>query len=393
MDDWKTVVDKIEDLLKSKNITAAKKEVEIGLGKLPNQLNLLTIASDVYRASGDREKSLEYSELLITHHPDNWTGYGRTAQDLVALKRFEEAKARIQAGLEKLPNNPHLMGTLINTKRDQINEQNHPGLMQSRSQSANNLIRNFSFAAKICARQEFNPKEHIIIGSGNIFCEDVSTLNKLKFKIDFGKSNGGSVYLGKGIAGNFTAKIKGDNSIIWIGENAKLRRVLFRSSQDYDFIAVGNNTSTTAQCIFISGNGAGAAKPSIIIGDDCMLSYGITMRNSDGHPIISASTSAQVNEPQNSITIGPHTWIGEGVAILKNVNIGACSIVALGSVVTKSMPSCSICGGNPAKLLKVRDDQVWSRNMTSQAIASAKKYLNSCRNDPDQSIDASSKTN
>ena len=393
MGDWKTFTDKIKKLLKSKNLSAAKEELAIGLAKNPNQVNLLTIATDVYRASGDREKSLEYAELLTTHHPDNLNGYRRAAEDLAALTRFKEAHNKIQAGLEKLPNDPHLKGMLINIKRDEIIEQNHQGLMQSRTQTANNLIKNFSFAAKICAEHEFNPKEHTVIGSGNIFCEDVSTLKKLKFKINFGKSKGGRVYLGKGVVGSFTANIKGDNSIIWIGENAKPRQVQFRSFQDYDFIAIGNSTSTTAQCIFISGNGAGVAKPSIIIGDDCMLSYGITMRNSDGHPIISASTNAQVNEPQNSITIGPHTWIGEGVAILKNVNIGACSIVALGSVVTKSMPACSICGGNPAKLLKVRDDQVWARNMTSQAIASANKYLNSCRNDSDQSADTSSESN
>ena len=54
-------------------------------------------------------KSLEYSELLITHHPDKWQGYGRAAQDLVALKRFEKAQERIQAGLEELPNQLNLL--------------------------------------------------------------------------------------------------------------------------------------------------------------------------------------------------------------------------------------------------------------------------------------------
>ena len=92
MGDWKTFADKIKKLLKSKDLSAAKEELAIGLEKLPNQVNLLTIATDVFRASNDREKSLEYAELLITHHPDNWNGYGRAAQELVALKRFEELK-------------------------------------------------------------------------------------------------------------------------------------------------------------------------------------------------------------------------------------------------------------------------------------------------------------
>ena len=111
MGDWKTFADKIKELLKSKNLSAAKEELATGLEKIPNQVNLLTIATDVYRASGDREKSLEYSELLITHYPDKRNGYGRTAQDLVALKRFEQAREKIQAGLEKNSNQVNLLIT------------------------------------------------------------------------------------------------------------------------------------------------------------------------------------------------------------------------------------------------------------------------------------------
>ena len=66
----------------------AQEKVQAGLEKFPNQINLLVIATDIYRASGDRKKSLEYSELLITH-PDNWNGYGRAAQDKLSLGRFE----------------------------------------------------------------------------------------------------------------------------------------------------------------------------------------------------------------------------------------------------------------------------------------------------------------
>ena len=91
------------------DISESQLKIQSGLEKIPNQVNLLTIATDVYRASGDREMSLEYAELLITHHPDNWNGYGRAAQDLFALKRFEEAQEKIQSGLEKIPNQVNLL--------------------------------------------------------------------------------------------------------------------------------------------------------------------------------------------------------------------------------------------------------------------------------------------
>ncbi len=105
----KEVEDKTRSLIKSQNILEAKQEIEAGLKKFPGQLNLLIIATNVYRKSGDREKSLEYAELLITHHPENWKGYGRAAQDLVALKHFVEAQIKVLAGLEKLPNQVNLL--------------------------------------------------------------------------------------------------------------------------------------------------------------------------------------------------------------------------------------------------------------------------------------------
>ena len=109
MGDWQELANKTRALLKSKSLTEASKEIQAGLEKAPNQVKLLTIATDIYRASGDREKSLEYAELLITHHSDNWNGYGRAAQDLITLNRFEEAQRKIQTGLAKIPNQVKLL--------------------------------------------------------------------------------------------------------------------------------------------------------------------------------------------------------------------------------------------------------------------------------------------
>ena len=96
MHNWKLFRKTAQDLIALQQFEEAQEKIQAGLEKLPNQLNLLTIATDVYRASGDREKSLGYSELLITHHPENWQGYVRAAQDLIALQQFDEARKYLE---------------------------------------------------------------------------------------------------------------------------------------------------------------------------------------------------------------------------------------------------------------------------------------------------------
>ena len=60
------------------------------------------------------------------------------------------------------------------------------------------------------------------------------------------------------------------------------------------------------------------------------------------------------------ISIGDYAFIGGSSIILKGVTIGKNSIVAAGSVVTKSIPDGEIWGGNPAKYLKRNNLQIES---------------------------------
>lgn len=54
------------------------------------------------------------------------------------------------------------------------------------------------------------------------------------------------------------------------------------------------------------------------------------------------------------VKIGRACFIGANSVICNSVEIGDNSIVAAGSIVTKSIPSNQIWGGNPAKLIKER---------------------------------------
>lgn len=62
----------------------------------------------------------------------------------------------------------------------------------------------------------------------------------------------------------------------------------------------------------------------------------------------------QQSETKLGVTIDDDVWIGSNVTILDGVHIGTGSVIAAGSVVTRSVEPFSIVGGAPARLLKTR---------------------------------------
>ncbi|MGM9874262.1 MAG: sugar O-acetyltransferase [Bacilli bacterium] len=57
------------------------------------------------------------------------------------------------------------------------------------------------------------------------------------------------------------------------------------------------------------------------------------------------------------ITIEDNVWVGGNVTILGGVTIGRNSVIGAGSIVTKSLPSNSVCYGNPAKAIRKISDK------------------------------------
>lgn len=72
-----------------------------------------------------------------------------------------------------------------------------------------------------------------------------------------------------------------------------------------------------------------------------------------GHFMFDGDYEKKPDDDKDVILEGDH-WIGINVTILSGVTIGRGSVIAAGSVVTKSVPPYSIVGGVPAKVLKPR---------------------------------------
>jgi virginiamycin A acetyltransferase len=63
----------------------------------------------------------------------------------------------------------------------------------------------------------------------------------------------------------------------------------------------------------------------------------------------------QGNPPKEPITIGRGAWIGANATVMADV--GHDAIVGAGSVVTKPVPAFGIVAGNPARLIRMRNEE------------------------------------
>lgn len=175
-------------------------------------------------------------------------------------------------------------------------------------------------------------------------------LRKNKIKIS---GNNNVLYIGKNtILRDSNIFIKGNDNILYIGNDCVVNNTSIILDNENSEVRIGNKTSIAkAQIVSL--------EPYMIkIGEDCMLSYDIEIRNTDSHKIYDKTTNKRINEG-NSISIGNHVWLGMRAIILKGVNIEDNSIIAGGSIVTKDVKANTIVSGNPAKLIK--ENIYWTR--------------------------------
>ena len=64
---------------------------------------------------------------------------------------------------------------------------------------------------------------------------------------------------------------------------------------------------------------------------------------------------------EKNVVIDDFVWIGSDTIICGNVHIGEGAIIAIGSVVVKDVPPYAIVGGNPAKVIKYRDIELFTK--------------------------------
>lgn len=125
------------------------------------------------------------------------------------------------------------------------------------------------------------------------------------------------------------------------------------SGSSYSSISMEGGTLTIGNGVGIS-NTSITCYSSINIEDMVAIGAGCMIADSDFHSldVEERHMSCDPGVKSAPITIQYGAFIGARSIILKGVNIGRESVVAAGSVITKSIPDKEVWGGNPARFIR-----------------------------------------
>jgi acetyltransferase-like isoleucine patch superfamily enzyme len=109
-------------------------------------------------------------------------------------------------------------------------------------------------------------------------------------------------------------------------------------------LQIGDNCGFSATSI--------CAARSIVIGNNVRCGANTTITDTDWHgiPVHLRNDIASIGTAP--VVIEDDVWLGMHVTVLKGVHIGAGTVVAAGSVVSKDLPVGVIAGGVPARVLR-----------------------------------------
>ena len=123
-------------------------------------------------------------------------------------------------------------------------------------------------------------------------------------------------------------------------------------------VTIGNDTYIGASHI--------VCHTRVAIGDDVIISWGVTIADHDSHSLDARQRAEDValwrmgrkswtGVGIRPVHIGNRAWIGFGASVLKGVTVGEGAVVGANAVVTRDVPPYSLVAGNPARIVRRLD--------------------------------------
>lgn len=130
-----------------------------------------------------------------------------------------------------------------------------------------------------------------------------------------------------------------------VGKNVKIRSgCILRGAPEY-LLLLGDDVYINCDCIIQGGSA------QVTIGSRVTLAMGVYI-HSDSGPNTSPALQSVYPITAGPVTIEDDVWIADRAVIMPGVTIGARSVIAANSLVTKNVPPGTLVGGTPARMLK-----------------------------------------
>lgn len=110
---------------------------------------------------------------------------------------------------------------------------------------------------------------------------------------------------------------------------------------------------TIGECVTIGDSAFLDGRSGLIIGDNVNFGSHVTIYTRE-HDV----DSATFEETGGPVAVEDHVWVASHAIILPGVTIGRGAVVAAGAVVTKDVPPHMIVGGNPARTIRRRTEDL-----------------------------------
>jgi acetyltransferase-like isoleucine patch superfamily enzyme len=68
------------------------------------------------------------------------------------------------------------------------------------------------------------------------------------------------------------------------------------------------------------------------------------------------------------VRIGKGVWVGYGATLCPGIHVGEGAVIGMGAVVTEDVPSGAVVGGNPARVLRMRDPELMGRLLREERL-------------------------
>lgn len=218
------------------------------------------------------------------------------------------------------------------------------------------------------------PKNISIIGNGinnEIFIKDIIPASKKTKHITI-RLNGNNNKIKLSSISKFInceMNFDGDNNSLDINTNNNILNCKFRFISQNSIIKISNPKFIQKIDFFIQGKNniiniddnfqmqkgkiyCVYENARIIIGKNCLFSWGVEIQSNDMHSLIDLDTKEIIN-PGNFVEIGENVWLAKHVFINKNVKLADNISVGARSLVTKSCEENNVVlAGIPAKIIR-----------------------------------------